>query len=111
MPVKKYKYTANVTQPQKVVDVVFERGEGFITEREYKALKKDAYGASLLEAGLIVVNPDPVSEPASNSSGSTEAHSEEVIPDFESGDGKGSEYRGGKGERDQDHAGWKPDKV
>jgi len=51
----KYNYTINTNQPQKVAGITFDKKEGVITERELKNLKKDAYGASLLEKGLLVI--------------------------------------------------------
>lgn len=71
MTEKKYKYTAKIKQPQKVVNIKLDPAGGILTERELKVIKKDAYGASLLEKKLLVVEDVPVS-----SSG-------ETIPDFE----------------------------
>jgi hypothetical protein len=73
MAEKQYKYTAKIKQPQTVVNVKLEPKGGVISEREYKALKKDAYGVSLLEKGLLVIE-----EAAPVASG-------ETVPDFESG--------------------------
>jgi hypothetical protein len=55
MTEKKYKYTAKIKQPQTVVNVKLDPKGGVISEREYKTVKRDAYGASLLEKGLLVV--------------------------------------------------------
>jgi hypothetical protein len=70
---KKYKYTAKIKQPQKVAGISLTPKGGEVTEKELKALKKDAYGASLLEKGLLVIESDV---PASSGSGDT-------IPDFD----------------------------
>jgi hypothetical protein len=56
MTEKKYKYTAKIKQPQTVAGVKLDTKGGVLTEREYKALQKDKYGASLLEKKLLVVN-------------------------------------------------------
>jgi hypothetical protein len=84
MAEKQYKYTAAIKQPQTVVNVELDPKGGALSEREYKTVKKDTYGASLLEKGLLVVEGEPVKTPAS--SGDTKADSEspgETIPDFE----------------------------
>jgi hypothetical protein len=52
---KRYKYAAKIKQPQTVVSVKLDPKGGFLSERAYKTVKKDAYGASLLEKGLLVV--------------------------------------------------------
>ena len=65
---KKYNYTTKVNQPQKVAGITLDKKEGVITERELKALKKDPYGASLLEKGLLIIG---------------DASSGETVPDFE----------------------------
>jgi hypothetical protein len=56
---KRYKHTAKIRQPQTVVDVRLDPKGGLLSEREYKILKKDAYGASLLEKGLLAVGDAP----------------------------------------------------
>jgi len=82
---KQYKYTAKFTQPQKVGTVKLEPKGGIITEREYKAIKKDAYGASLLEKGLLVVGDvETTSVLSPDSSGNTES---DTIPDFDEAEG------------------------
>jgi hypothetical protein len=70
----RYKYTAKTKEPQRVAGVKLDPGGGWLSEREYKAVKKDKYGASLLEKGLLVVGG--VSIPASSG---------ETLPDFEGG--------------------------
>jgi hypothetical protein len=64
MTEKKYKYTAKIKQPQTVADVKLDPAGGNLSEREYKTVKKDAYGASLLEKELLVVEEIQGSEPA-----------------------------------------------
>jgi hypothetical protein len=79
MAEKQFKYTAKFKQPQTVVDVKLDPKGGWLSEREYKAVKKDKYGASLLEKGLLVVaegSPAPALAPAPSA---------EPVPDFESG--------------------------
>lgn len=56
---KRYKYTAKIRQPQTVVDVRLDPKGGWLSEREYKTVRKDAYGASLLEKGLLSVEEAP----------------------------------------------------
>ena len=67
------KYTAKFKQPQTVGSVNLDPRGGEITDREYKALKKDAYGASLLEKGLVVVE------------GQAPARRGDTVPDFDAG--------------------------
>jgi hypothetical protein len=55
MAEKQYKYTAKIKQPQTAGGVKLDPGGGWLSGREYKTLKKDAYGASLLEKGLLVI--------------------------------------------------------
>jgi hypothetical protein len=90
MTEKKFKYTAKIKQPQTVVEVKLDPKGGFLSEREIKTVKKDAYGASLLEKGLLVIAEQPAtaeelsvaaapatpSAPASNGAGDT-------VPDFD----------------------------
>jgi hypothetical protein len=64
MAEKRYKYTANIKQPQTAGGVKLDLKGGFLSEREYKALKKDPYGASLLDKGLLVIVEAPGSKPA-----------------------------------------------
>jgi hypothetical protein len=90
MAEKQYRYTAKIKQPQTAADVKLDPNGGVLSEREYKILKKDAYGASLLEKGLLVVEEEPVSEPASGSSGEKTSKK--------------------KGNHDFDEAGWTPPK-
>jgi hypothetical protein len=78
MTEKQYKYTAKIKQPQTVVDVKLDPKGGLLSERQYKTVKKDAYGASLLEKGLLVVEIAPATAPASSG---------ETVPDFEGGGG------------------------
>jgi hypothetical protein len=72
MAEKQYKYTARIKQPQTVVNVKLDPKGGNLSEREYKILKKDAYGASLLEKGLLVVE---------DASAVTAARSRKTAPD------------------------------
>jgi hypothetical protein len=75
MAEKQYKYAAKIKQPQTVAGVKLDLKGGFLSEREYKIVKKDAYGASLLEKGLLVVKEEPApyssDKPASNFEGSS----------------------------------------
>lgn len=91
---KQYKYTAKFTQPQTVGTVKLNPKGGVLTERELKNLKKDAYGASLLEKGLLVVGEAKEGEEAPASSGDTgdtcdtgdntgDNAGSETIPDFD----------------------------
>jgi hypothetical protein len=101
MAEKQYKYTAKIKQPQTVVNVKLDPKGGPLSEREYKTLKKDTYGASLLEKGLLVVEENTATVPAPASGAeddqsaapapSNEAAGDgagEFIPDFEVGDEK-----------------------
>ena len=72
MAQKQFKYTVKFKQPQTVVNVKLDLKGGVLSEREYKALKKDVYGASLLEKGLLVVEEVPAPAPSG-----------ETVPDFE----------------------------
>jgi hypothetical protein len=82
MAEKQFKYTAKIKQPQTVVKVKLDPNGGVLTEREYKTLKKDTYGASLLEKGLLVVEEVPASEPAP--SGNTgDGDTDNNVPDFD----------------------------
>ena len=74
---KTFKYTSKISQPQKVAGITLNLKEGTIKERELKALKKDAYGASLLEKGLLVIG-DEVTE--------KETASKETVPEIETTD-------------------------
>ncbi|MDR1399395.1 MAG: hypothetical protein LBJ41_05695 [Treponema sp.] len=53
------KYTAKITQPQTVGKIRLDPKGGTLTGKELKAIRKDAYGASLLEKGLLVVKEVP----------------------------------------------------
>ena len=68
-----YKYTARIKQPQKVANKRLDPNGGTITERELRALKKDAYGASLIEKGMLVIEAAPA--PAGDTG--------EIIPEFD----------------------------
>jgi hypothetical protein len=59
MTEKKFKYTAKIKQPQTAAEVKLDPKGGFLSEREIKTVKNDAYGASLLEKGLLVVAEKP----------------------------------------------------
>jgi hypothetical protein len=64
-----YKYTANFKQPQVVGNVKLAPTGGFLTEREYKTVRRDVYGASLLANGLLVIagaTPAASGEPVPN---------------------------------------------
>jgi hypothetical protein len=76
MTEKNYKYTTKFKQPQTVSGVKLNPKGGWLSEREYKAVKKDPYGASLLEKGMLIVAEAPASAGT------------ETVPDFEGG-GKG----------------------
>lgn len=67
---KKFKYTTRIKQPQTVAGIKLSPKGGLLTEREIKSIKKDMYGASLLEKNLLVIDEKP-SSPSS-----------ETIPDF-----------------------------
>jgi hypothetical protein len=77
MTEKKFKYTAKIGQPQTAAGVKLDPKGGFLSEREYKTVKKDAYGASLLEKGLLAV--EEAAAPVSSG---------EAVPDFENGGGE-----------------------
>jgi hypothetical protein len=64
MAEKQYKYTTTIKQPQTVANVELDPKGGDLSEREYKALKRDAYGASLLEKGSLAVEEAPGSKTA-----------------------------------------------
>jgi hypothetical protein len=88
MAEKQYKYTAKFKQPQTVVNVKLDPEGGELSEREYKTLKKDAYGASLLEKGLLVVEEAAASEPALSGNTGDKGNAKKgspkdnTIPDF-----------------------------
>jgi hypothetical protein len=114
---KQYKYTAKIKQPQTVGNVKLDPRGGLFSEREYKTVKKDAYGASLLEKGLLVVEeaggtePDADAEAGANA-GQEEQNYGEAIPDFDSSnensDISRKGYENGR-DRPESHAGWKPE--
>jgi hypothetical protein len=109
MAEKQYKYTTTIKQPQTVVNVELDPKGGTLSERQYKTVKKDAYGASLLEKKLLVIEEVPTSEPAhSGNTGNTGDTGDtgvdavgEIVPDFETKDTPA--------DRPEDHAGWKPE--
>jgi hypothetical protein len=113
MAEKQYKYKAKIKQPQKAGSIKIDPKGGVLTEREYKAVKKDPYGASLLEKGLLVVEEagDTVPNTDANQDEQNSGESE-TIPDFdssnESSDISGKGYENGRG-RPESHAGWKPE--
>jgi hypothetical protein len=82
MAEKQYKYTTAIKQPQTVVNVKLDPKGGELTEREYKTMKKDAYGASLLEKGLLVV--EATKPDADQGSDAGKQNYGEAIPDFDS---------------------------
>jgi hypothetical protein len=71
-----YKYAAKFKQPQTVSGVRLNPNGGYLSERQYKTVKKDPYGASMLEKGMLIVAEAPASART------------ETVPDFEGG-GKG----------------------
>jgi hypothetical protein len=83
MAEKQYKYTAKIKQPQTVADVKLNPKGGVLSEREYKTLKRDAYGASLLEKGLLVVEEAPDSKPAPSGNTKKGNTKDNAIPDFD----------------------------
>jgi hypothetical protein len=108
MTEKKYKYTAKFKQPQRVVNVKLDPKGGVLSEREYKTVKKDTYGTSLLEKGLLVVeeatdaDPNVAVDQSAAALSSNEAKGDgETIPDFEAEDVSK--------DLPEDHAGWKPE--
>jgi hypothetical protein len=104
MAEKQYKYTAKNIQPQTAAGIKLDPKGGALSEREYKTLKKDAYGASLLENGLLVVEEAPVSEPAPSGKAGDKGKANiggKVVPEFEAKDTPT--------DRPEDHAGWKPE--
>ena len=60
MTEKKYRYTAKIQQPQKVAGVKLSLSGGIFTEQELKVITKDAYGASLLDKKLLIIEEIPV---------------------------------------------------
>jgi hypothetical protein len=83
MTEKKYKYTAKIKQPQTAVGIKLDSKGGVLTDREYKALRKDKYGASLLEKGLLVVEETPDSKPAPSGNTKKGNTKDNTIPDFD----------------------------
>jgi hypothetical protein len=97
---KKYKYEAKIKQPQTVGNIKLSPQGGILSEREIKTVKKDAYGASLLEKGLLVIEKEPITDtdtPQATPSG----ESGESVPDFEADNAS-------RKDRPEDHAGWRP---
>jgi hypothetical protein len=91
MAEKQYKYTAKIKQPQTVADVKIDPKGGVLSEREYKTLKKDAYGASLLEKGLLVVEEAADSKPVNSGNsiaGIKGDTKDNTIPDFDAAGSK-----------------------
>ena len=74
----KYKYTATISQPQMVGVIKLDPSGGVLSEKEIKALKKDAYGASLFENKMLVLEEVTAESKPKN----TEVEREE-IPDFD----------------------------
>jgi hypothetical protein len=116
MAEKQYTYKTNIKQPQTVVNVKLDPKGGTLSEREYKTLKKDVYGASLLEKGLLVVEEAQAQAPDVSAAQTAAAADEaapaslneaeddgagETVPDFETHDASEG--------RPEDHAGWKPE--
>jgi hypothetical protein len=75
---KKYNYTAKFRQPQTVVGIKLNPKGGSLTERNLKDLRKDAYGASLLDNGLLVVV-----EATADAAPAEPEKEGEIIPDFD----------------------------
>jgi hypothetical protein len=84
MAEKQYEYTAKIRQPQTVAGVKLDPRGGNLSEREYKTVRKDAYGASLLEKGLLSVREVPS---LSGDTG-TVAEGNAEVPDFDTQAGK-----------------------
>jgi hypothetical protein len=84
MTEKQYKYTAKIKQPQTVASVKIDPEGGSLSERECKTLKKDAYGASLLAKGLLVVEV-PVPSGNTGDKGHTRKGNtkDSTVPDFD----------------------------
>jgi hypothetical protein len=82
MAERKFKYEAKIKQPQTVANIKLDPKGGEITEREYKTIQKDAYGASLLKSGLLYVKGIPESKQDSSGKG-TNAPKGETIHDFD----------------------------
>jgi hypothetical protein len=108
---KRYTYTTKIKQPQSVGAIKLDPKGGVISERNYRTLKKDAYGASLLEKGLLVVEETKSEEPDADADQEGKS-SGETIPDFDSInegiDASGKGYENGK-DRPESHAGWRPE--
>jgi hypothetical protein len=60
------KYTAKITQPQTVGKIRLNPKGGTLTNKELKAIRKDTYGVSLLEKGLLVVEESSAAPLAGN---------------------------------------------
>jgi hypothetical protein len=99
MAEKQYKYKTTIKQPQKVADIKLDPKGGTLSERQYKAVKKDVYGASLLEKRLLVVEEIP--DTGTDTPEEAQFPGED-IPDFEP-QGKG------RPDHPEDHAGWSPE--
>jgi hypothetical protein len=115
MAEKQFKYKAKIKQPQTVVNVKLDPKGGVLTEREYKSVKKDPYGASLLEKGLLVVEEVEATEPNADADADQDGQNSgesETIPDFDSSnersDISGKGYENGR-DRPESHAGWRPE--
>lgn len=89
MAEKKYKYEAKIKQTQMVGDVKLSPEGGTLSEREIRIVKKDAYGASLLEKSLLVIEEKPAKEAADTP--------------------RAAANTGKRSDRPEDHAGWKPE--
>jgi hypothetical protein len=59
MAEKQYKYAARIKQPQTIGNVKLDPKGGFLSEREMRTVKKDAYGASLLEKEWLIIEEAP----------------------------------------------------
>jgi hypothetical protein len=99
---KKYKYEAKIKQPQTAGDVKLSPQGGFLSEREIKAVKRDVYGASLLEKGLLVIRNEPAANTDIHQAATGDAG--ETVPELEV---KGAQKK--RSGRPEDQAGWKPE--
>jgi len=86
---KKYKYTTRIGQPQNVCGIKLVPKEGVISERELKALKKDKYGASLIEKGILVIDEsNPITKQEKEETDANDEAGKETIPEINTVDNK-----------------------
>jgi hypothetical protein len=77
---KKYKYEAKIKQPQTVGNIKLSPQGGTLSEREIKTLKQDAYGASLLEKGLLIIGEKPIKEATDTPQAAANGNAGETVP-------------------------------